>query len=291
MSLLPQALLRLHTAVFLAGFTGILGKLIQLNEGLLVLYRMIMAALVLLLLLYFGKRRLRMPVSDIIRCSLIGALVALHWVFFYGSIKYGNVSIALVCFSATGAFTAVLEPLILRRNFYVSELLLGLLVLLGIVLIFRFETGYQTSVLLGVAAAFFSALFPIFNKQLVNRIAAPVLTFYEMAGGAVVLLLLLPLYLQLSPATTYWPVTADWIWLLLLVLFCTILIFHLSLSALQQLSPFTVNLTFNLEPLYGIGLAFLLFAEYLELGLGFWLGFCCIILSVIIQTVRVWKQQ
>lgn len=291
MSPLTQALLRLHTAVFLAGFTGILGKLIQLNEGVLVSYRMLLSALLLFLFFLLGKKSLQLPWAYLAKVVFIGALIALHWVFFYGSIKYGNVSVALVCFSATGAFTAVLEPIILRRNFQIIELLLGLLVLVGIGLIFHFEAGYQTAVLLGLAAAFLSALFPVFNKQLVHRIAAPVLTFYEMAGGALVLIFVLPFYLRLSPAETYWPQMSDWFWLFILVVFCTIWSFYLSLKALQTLSPFTVNLTYNLEPLYGIALAFLLFSEHLFLGTGFWLGLSCIVLSVCIQSVRVWRRK
>ncbi|MFN4284462.1 MAG: DMT family transporter [Lacibacter sp.] len=288
---ITQALFRLHIAVFLAGFTGILGRLITLNEGVLVAYRMVLAAAVLFAFFLIRKQSVRLPAAVVLRVVFVGALIALHWVFFYGSIKYGNVSVALVCFAATGAFTAVLEPLLLRRPFQLAELLLGLLVLAGIGLIFHFEVRFKTAVLLGLGAAFLSALFPIFNKQLVQRVAAPVLTLYEMAGGALVLLVVLPFYLRLSPAHTFWPTLWDWIWMLVLVVFCTVWTFHLTLRALQQLSPFTVNLTYNLEPLYGIALAFLLFSEHLQMGTGFWLGFFCIILSVAIQSVRVARRR
>ncbi len=157
-----KAFLQLHAAVFLAGFTGVLGRLIELNEGWLVWYRMLLSALILLLIFLFRKQSIRIERKHLVKCFSIGALIALHWVFFYGSVKYANVSIALVCFAATGSFTAFLEPLILKRRLDIVEVLLGVLVLLGIYLIFHFDVQYKIGILLGVAAAFLSALFPIF---------------------------------------------------------------------------------------------------------------------------------
>jgi drug/metabolite transporter (DMT)-like permease len=284
-----KAFLQLHAAVFLAGFTGVLGRLIELNEGWLVWYRMLLSALILLLIFLFRKQSIRIERKYLMKCISIGALIALHWVFFYGSVKYANVSIALVCFAATGSFTAFLEPLILKRRLDVVEVLLGLLVLLGIFLIFHFDIHYKIGILLGVAAAFLSALFPIFNKQLIQHIPADKLTLYELSGGWLMLSLLLPLYLQFSPAVKHIPSASDWFWLLMLALFCTVLAFQLSVHALKRISPFTANLTYNLEPVYGIALAFLLYHEEKELGDGFGWGILLIIASVMIQTLRVWQ--
>ena len=284
-----KAFLQLHAAVFLAGFTGVLGRLIELNEGWLVWYRMLLSSLLLLLIFFIRKQPIRIERKYFVQCVGIGALIAFHWVFFYGSIKYSNISIALVCFAATGSFTAFLEPLLHKRRLDVVEVLLGLLVLLGIYLIFHFDTAYKTGILLGVAAAFLSALFPIFNKRLIQHIPAANLTFYELSGGWLMLSLLLPVYLQFSPATKYFPTTNDWFWLLMLALFCTVLAFQLSVNALKKISPFTANLTYNLEPVYGITLAFLLYHEEKELGDGFAWGILLIIASVVIQTLRVWK--
>jgi drug/metabolite transporter (DMT)-like permease len=169
------------------------------------------------------------------------------------------------------------------------EVLLGLLVLLGIYLIFHFDVHYKTGILLGVAAAFLSALFPIFNKRLIQHIPAANLTLYELGGGWLMLSLLLPLYLQFSPATKHIPSLNDWFWLLMLAFFCTVLAFQLSVNALKKISPFTANLTYNLEPVYGILLAFLLYNENKDLGKGFYWGILLIIASVLIQTVRVWQ--
>lgn len=282
-----KAFLQLHTAVFLAGFTGVLGRLIDLNEGWLVWYRMLLSSVLLLLFLFFTKTSLRIERKYLVQCVMIGAVIALHWVFFYGSIKYANVSVALVCFAATGSFTALLEPLLMKRRIDPVEILLGILVLLGIYLIFHFDTQFKTGILLGIAAAFLSALFPIFNKRLIRHVPVSNLTFYELGGGWLMLSLMLPLYLQFSPAEKNIPFLSDWFWLLILALFCTVIAFQLSVNALKKISAFTANLTYNLEPVYGIALAFLLYHEEKELGIGFYLGIGIIMLSVVIQTIRV----
>ena len=286
-----KAFLQLHAAVFLAGFTGVLGRLIDLNEGWLVWYRMLLSTLILLFILLVRKRTVSIEKKYLLQCISIGAMIALHWLFFYGSIKYANVSIALVCFAATGSFTALLEPLLMKRRVDMIEVLLGLIVLTGIYLIFHFDAQFKTGIILGVAAAFLSALFPIFNKRLIQHIPAANLTLYEMGSGWLVLTLLLPVYFYFSPAYKSIPSLMDWFWLLMLALFCTVLAFQLSVNALKKISAFTANLTYNLEPVYGIALAFLLYHENKELGKGFYWGIGLIVLSVLIQTLRVWNNK
>lgn len=290
MSSTVKAFLQLHTAVFLAGFTGILGRLITINEAWLVWYRMLIAFLLLLLFAFIRKQSLRIERKFLIRCLLIGLLIGFHWLLFYGSVKYGNVSVAVVCFAATGSFTALLEPVLFKRTFNWVELLLGLLVLLGIYLIFQLDQQYQTAVILGVASAFFSALFPIFNKRMIEYVKAPVLTFYELAGGWFLLSLVLPFYFRFSPATYHIPTESDWFWLLILAFFCTVVAFQLSVNALRVISPFTANLSYNLEPLYGMALAFFMFKEQNQLNAGFYAGVSLILLSVIIQTFIVYRK-
>ncbi len=291
MNATTKAFLQLHTAVFLAGFTGVLGRLIHLNEGWLVWYRMLLSTILLFFILLFSKKSIRIEQRFLLQCISVGGMIALHWVFFYGSIKYANISIALVCFAATGSFTAILEPMIYKRKIDLFEILLGLLVLLGIYFIFHFDVQYKTGILLGVAAAFLSALFPIFNKRIIQKVPAANLTLYELGGGWLLLSLLLPFYLQLSPAATAIPSLTDWFWLLILSLFCTVLAFQLSVSALKKISAFTANLSYNLEPVYGIALAFFIYHENRELGKGFYWGISLILLSVLLQTLRVWKKQ
>lgn len=283
---MKKAFIQLHVAVLLAGLTGVLGRLISLNAGLLVWYRLLLTVPSLWLLALLRKQSLHIDRKDLWRIFGIGGVAALHWVSFYASIKYANVSVALVCFSAIGFFTALLEPLIMRHRIDRVELLLGLLVIVGIFFIFQVDAHYQTGILIGLLSALLGSLFPVLNKRILKRVPAETVTLYELSGGFGVLTLLMPLYLFLFPAPSLTPTLSDWGWLLVLSWACTVLAFNLSMSALQRISAFTVNLSYNLEPVYGILLAFLLFREDKYLGGGFYIGFSLILLSIVLQTVR-----
>lgn len=283
---MKKAFIQLHIAVLLAGLTGVLGKLISLNEGLLVWYRLLLTAPSLWLLAWVRGRSIRISRTDFWRIIGIGGIAALHWVAFYGSIKYSNVSVGLLCFSAIGFFTALIEPLVLRHRLDVVELLLGLLVIAGIFLIFQVDPHYKIGIGVGLLSALLGSLFPVLNKRILERVPAETVTLYELSGGFLVLTLLMPLYLWLFPVPSLLPSLADWGWLLILAWACTVLAFNLSMSALQKISAFTVNLSYNLEPVYGILLAFLLFREDKYLGKGFYVGFFLILLSIVLQTLR-----
>jgi drug/metabolite transporter (DMT)-like permease len=280
---MKKAFIQLHIAVFLAGFTAILGKLIQLNEGMLVWYRLLITVIVLVSWMYYENKLQVVPKKYLLRVAGVGSIIALHWLLFYGSIKYANVSVALVCFSATGFFTAILEPLILRTKMIWTEVLLGLLAIAGIYIIFDFHPQFKMGIIFGVLAAVGSALFPVFNKQLLTRFEPQTLTLYELASGFCFLSILLPFYHQWFPAEYYWPRLSDWLWLLLLSVLCTVVMFNLQLYALQKISAFTSNLTFNLEPLYGIVMAFIFFNESSMLHKEFFIGLGLIVLAVILQ--------
>lgn len=283
-----KAFLQLHIAVFLAGFTAILGKLIGLNEGLLVWYRLLITVVTLGLVLYFKKQLYRIPLKDAFEIFAVGLIVAAHWVSFYGSVKYGNVSIAVVCLSASGFFTAFFEPFIFKRRIVIIEILLSLLAIVGIYIIFDFHPQYKTGIIFGVISAIGSSLFPIFNKKLLARFNPGTLTLYEIGGGFVALSILLPFYLLQFPATYYLPTTADWIWLIILACACTVLCFDLQLNALKKISPFTANIAYNMEPVYGIIFAFIIFRENKLLDMHFYAGVGLILLSVLLQTGWVW---
>ena len=283
---MKKALLQLHLAVFLAGFTAILGVLIKLNEGLLVWYRLLLTVVTLFIILYFKKKLVKLSMKDVLKIFGVGAIVAVHWVSFYGSIKYSNVSVALVCFSATGFFTAFFEPLILKRNFIWAEVFLGLLAIAGIGIIFGFHPQYSMGILFGIISSMGSALFPIFNKELVKRFEPETVTLYELGGGLITLTFLVPLYLIKFPAAYYLPTLTDWGWLLILAWACTVLGFHLQLNALKKISAFTANLTYNLEPVYGIILAFIFFNEAAVLNWHFYLGLLFIMAAIILHMLR-----
>ena len=285
---MKKALLQLHIAVFLAGFTAILGKLIGLNEGILVWYRMLLTVLALTAILYFRKQLLKLSFSSAIMIFGVGVVIAVHWVTFYGSVKYGNVSIAVVCISASGFFTAFFDPLINRREISLVEVILGAVAIAGIYIIFDFHPQYKLGIIFGIISAIGSSLFPVFNKRLLAKYDPETLTLYEMGGGLLSLTLLVPFYLQFFPAAYYLPTLYDWLWLLLLALVCTVLCFDLQLNSLKKLTPFTCNLAYNLEPVYGIILAFIFFRENKDLNSKFYLGVGLILLAVILQTIRVW---
>jgi drug/metabolite transporter (DMT)-like permease len=288
---LKKAFIQLHIAVLLAGLTGILGKLISLNEGLLVWYRLLLTAPSLWLLALLRRQDIRIGRRDLWRIFGIGGIAALHWVAFYGSIKYSNVSVSLLCFSAIGFFTALIEPLIMRHKVDVVELLLGLLVIAGICLIFQVNPHFKTGIVIGLVSALLGSLFPVLNKRILRRVSSENVTLYELSGGFLVLTLLMPVYLWLFPAPSLLPSPSDWGWLLVLSWACTVLAFNLSMSALQKISAFTVNLSYNLEPVYGILLAFLLFREDKYLSGGFYIGFFLILLSIFLQTLRLWRRR
>jgi drug/metabolite transporter (DMT)-like permease len=284
---MKKAFLQLHLAVFLAGFTGILGKLITLNEGLLTWYRLLISAITLYILLRWRGLLKKIPLRDVMIIGATGAVIGLHWIFFYGSIKYANVSIGVVCFSLTSLFTAIFDPLINRRRFDVADLLLSLLTLLGILLIFHFDTQYRTGIILGIISALFAALFTVFNKRLIVRFDTYTIGFYELLVGTACITLILPFYLHAFPVASIIPSFSDTVYLLALSWACTIWLYALNLNALKKISAFTVNLCFNLEPVYSILLAFVLFQENKYLHLSFYGGLFCILLSVVLQMLRV----
>lgn len=288
---MKKAFIQLHIAVFLAGFTGILGRLITLNEGMLVWYRLLISAATMWILYFFLKRIQRISFADILKITAIGLIAAVHWVTFYGSIKYSNVSVGLVCFSAVGFFTAILEPLILKRRIDFVELLLGILVMVGIYIIFQFDPKYKTGIILGIVSAFLGCLFPIYNRIILQRkINVETLLTWELTGGLLALTLMLPFYLSYFPVESLSPGWENFLWLLGLSWICSVWAFQLSANALKKLSAFTVNLTYNLEPVYGILLAFIVYHENKFLSKWFYIGFALIALALIIHVALLVKK-
>jgi drug/metabolite transporter (DMT)-like permease len=271
-----KAFLQLHIAVFLAGFTGILGRLISLNEAWIVWYRLALTSITMWVLFALMKKIHAIPRPMILKIAGVGFIAALHWVTFYGAIKYSNVSVALVCFSSIGFFTAFLEPLLEKKRINRMELLLGLVTIAAIYLIFHFDTDYQVGIVVGIISAFLGALFPIFNRQFLRKVNVETLLVWQQSGGWLALSILLPVYLQFFPAGPMLPTAADWGWLLVLSWVCSVAAFQLSSQALRHLSAFTVNLTYNLEPVYGILLAFAVFQENKYLSRWFFVGFIII---------------
>lgn len=281
----------MHIAVLLAGFTGIFGKLITLNEGLLVWYRVFFSFIWLFFILKLFKINTAISNKEKFGIARVGMLITIHWVFFYGSIKYSNISIGVVCYSLTSFFTAVFGPIINRRRVIYSELLLSFLTLFGIALIFHFDSSYQLGIILGVISSAFAALYTIYNERLVRRFDSKLINYYQMIGGTIGLGLLMPVYLHYFPVATLLPGLMDTIYLLLLALFCTVGLYVLFAESLKRIPAFTVNLSFNLEPIYSIIMAFLFFGEGKEVNGSFYLGLLFVAASVVLQTVISMKRR
>lgn len=265
--------------------------MITLNEGLLVWWRLLISAITMWILFLARKRIQRISKRDMLIIGAIGLVAALHWVSFYGAIKYANVSVALVCFSSVGFFTALFEPILLKTGFKPVELLLGVFVMIGIYIMFHFDTVHKTGIIIGVISAMLGAVFPVCNRRLMQRMNAETLMSYELTGGLLALSLLLPFYLQQFPGTHRLPTLPDLGWLLFLSWVCSVWAFQLSANALKKISAFTVNLTYNMEPVYGILLAFAIYHENKELDSSFYIGGAFILVAVILQTLRVYKRK
>ena len=288
---MKRAFLQLHLAVFLAGFTGILGRLITLNEGMIVWYRLLFTAITMWLLFGFMRKLKKIAVADILKIGGVGVIAALHWVTFYGSIKYANVSVALVCFSAIGFFTAIFEPLILRKRVNWIDLLLGIITIFGIYIIFHFDSRYKTGIIIGIISTVLASLFPIFNREFLKRINVETMLTWQQTGGLVMLSVLLPFYLQKFPTPNFIPGWENFAWLLVLSWFCSVIAFQLSSNALKRLSAFTVNLTYNLEPVYGILLAFMVYHENEFLSKWFYIGFGIISAALLLHVLLLIRKE
>lgn len=293
-----RAYVYLHFAVFLWGFTAILGKFISYGSFNLVWHRMLLAGFVFALFPAFWKGLKAMNKKDIAIFAGIGVLVTLHWITFYGSIKIGDsVSITLACLGSSSFFTSIFDPLINKRPFKKTEMFLGLLVLAGLLIIYfgKRETGggkagnTELAIVTGIASALLAALFSTLNKNQLHRAQPIAISGIEMISGAVLLsvfMLLFPTYCDcwvpdFSPATGNY----DLLWILILVLFCTNLTFWISIVALEKISAFTANLSINLEPVYGIVLGAVIFKEYENLTGQFYLGAAIILAAVALQPI------
>jgi drug/metabolite transporter (DMT)-like permease len=263
---MKKSFLQLHIAVFLAGFTGVLGRLITLNESLIVWYRLLITCVVIWGLLLFKKNKTVVSRKQIIQSASVGFILALHWVTFYAGIKISTVSTALVCLSSMAFFTAILEPVFLHKPFDFIEILLGLLAIAGIGIVFHLDPQYKLGIIISLFSSLLASIFPIFNRQILRKMDPETATRWQMAGGFLFISALLPVYLHFLPPQRLWPSLSDWLWLLVLGILCTVVAFLLFMKALQKIPAFTVNLSYNLEPIYGIAMAFLIYREDKEVG-------------------------
>lgn len=279
-----KSTLHFHFIVFIFGFTAILGKLISIDALSLVWYRMSMAAIVLGLVLWIKKVSFRMTSKQLAVMGLCGLLIALHWICFFHAIKTSNVSITLAIL-ASGAFvTALVEPFFYKRKFILYEIILGLIVVMGLAIILDAEYAYVNGMIYAGLAMIFSVAFTLINGVVVHRSDARVMSFYQLGTGAI----FTSLFLSVSHGfdVDFFSIkTSDILWLVLLATICTAYAFVVSISVMRHLSPFSIMLGINMEPVYGILLAVLIFGDSERMDVSFYLGSILILISVMINGI------
>ena len=275
-----KSYLHLHVIVFIWGFTAILGKLISLEALDLVWYRMLFASVIMTFVVLFNKEKIKVPFNVLIGFIVSGIIIAAHWLTFYQAIKVSNVSITLACLSTGAFFASILEPIFYKRKVIWYELLFGLIVVVGLGIIFNVETKFKTGIYLAVTSAFLSALFSVINGKYAKEYDPNVISLYELSSGVFFLSIYLFFAGSFTPAFFSLSVN-DLIWLFLLSSICTAYAFSASVKVMKFLSPFTVMLTINLEPIYGIILALLIFKDGEEMSPLFYVGALIILATVI----------
>ena len=285
MQIRSKAYLQMNIATFLWGLTAILGKVISIGEFPLVWYRVFFVSIVMLFIPKLIPNIKELNRKTVFILAGIGVLLVIHWVAWYGSIKYANASVAVSCIAAVSLFVAILEPIFNKTKFEKSNLILGFIVIPGILLInqsLEIES-YKFGFLLGILAAFLAALFNIFNKKYTQDIEPNIITFVQMFSGFIFLTLCLPFYIKYSGEGFHLPDFKDFIFLLILSVFCTVIPYNLFLRALKASNAFTTSLINNLEPVYGIILAVILLQENKQLNWKFYLGTTVILSAVFIH--------
>ncbi len=279
-----KSYLHLHLIVFIWGFTAVLGALISLDALPLVWFRMLFAVGFIAIYIYFKKLPLRVNTKTLLQFIFAGLIIALHWFTFFKAIKVSNVSVTLACLSTGAFFASLLEPILFGKKIVWYEVFFGILVVFGLYIIFNVEGSYWTGIVLALISAFLSALFAVINSKFVKEHDPTVISFYELAGGVLFFSVLLLFgnnfnteFFQLS--------TNDLLYLFILSSICTAYAFIASTAVMKFLSPYTVMLTINLEPIYGIILAVLIFDEKEKMSFDFYLGALLILFTVLLNVI------
>jgi drug/metabolite transporter (DMT)-like permease len=275
--------LKLHFVVFLFGFTAILGKLVSIPAVEMVFYRTLLAAIGVAFLILVTRGTFKISNSDLIKVLLTGVIVAIHWITFFASGRVSNPSTSLVGFATCSFWAAFIEPIAKRKKIHALEVGLGLVVLIGLVLIFSFDFNYALGLFLGIVSGLTAALFSVANSKLAARVSAYTITLYEMVGACLTVALFFPIYqlffaedkqLHLSPAIM------DWVYIGIMATACSVYAYSVMIELSKKLSVFFIQLALNLEPVYGIILALLIFGQQEVMGWNFYAGTLIIISAV-----------
>lgn len=281
-----KVFLKLHLAVLISGFTGVFGRLISYDAFVLVFGRFLIAALsAYVILKCFGKIK-KIPIRSRLQGIFVGAILAIHLIFFYLSIKLSNVSIGTVTLASSSFFTSLLEPKVLNKKFDRTSLIYASLNLIGLLLIFNFDTKFRMGITVGIFSAFLAALFNVFNKKFSYGKDAYTFINYEMLGGFVLVLALAPVYLEIYGVSSLYFDLKDVVYLFLLATVFTVLLYLMIVQLAPKVSAFTMMLTFNLEPVYAIIIALILFNEATEVNFSFYIGVALMVCSVLLQNMK-----
>lgn len=279
-----KSYLHLHLIVFIWGFTAILGRLITLDALPLVWFRMLFAVIFIFIYIKYNKISIKLPKKIILKFLIAGLIIALHWFTFFRAIKVSNISITLACLSTGAFFTSLIEPIFFGKKIIWYEIFFGLIVVFGLSIIFNVEGKYVEGIILALVSAFLSASFAVINSKFVKEYDSTIISFYELSGGVLFFSFLLLftdsfnlLFFQLS--------LKDLMYLMILSSICTAYAFIASTSVMKYLSPYTVMLTINLEPIYGILLAVILFKNQEKMNPEFYIGAIIILITVILNGI------
>lgn len=277
--------LHLHFLVLIAGFTAILGKEISIGAFDLVWFRMVIAGFLMFLYIKLTKKSLAINVKLAIQLSIAGAIIAAHWITFFEAINQSNVSITLAMFSSGAFFASFIEPLFFKRNVLGYEIIFGLIVIMGVFLITQGELRYLNGIILGIASALFSTLFAVINGKFIQNHKASVISFYEFVSGVICISIIIPIFYDGFNAQFFTLSSQDWMYLIILASICTAYAFIAAVEIMKYISPFTVILSYNLEPVYGILLALFFYTEDEAMSSQFYLGAIIVIIAVILDAI------
>jgi drug/metabolite transporter (DMT)-like permease len=282
MNTTKRAYLELHIAVLLFGFTAILGDLIQLSAIVLVWWRVFLASLFFLIFTKAASQIRQIPRRTFWKFAGIGCIIAVHWVAFYASVKLANASVTLVCMATTSFFSAILEPLLTRKPIKWYEVAVGIIIVPAMVFIAgNLPSNMTAGLVLGMVASILVVIFSILNKTLIDEADPLSISLLELGSSCIFLTFLFPIYFYFDKTAVFMPSPTDWLYLLILAIFCTNIAYLLATRSLKHLSAFATNLTVNLEPIYGIALAILILKENKTLPISFYVGSATILVAVL----------
>lgn len=274
----------MHLAVFLFGFTGILGQLISVSAGVLVLYRCVISSLLMVPLIYYLRSLQGIKLKFILIFVGIGIMLGLHWLCFYGSIKLANASVAMICLSMISVMTVFFEALFNKRKIDRIDFWIGIIVIPGVLLINQsLKPDFKLGFWIGILCAVFSAIVASLNKKYIHVANSIAISWIEISTVGLLLLLIYPVLVLLNVTSINYPTPMDWTYLIVLSLFCTVIPLSLSVGSMKHLSAFSAMLVFNLETVYGIVLSILILKEHKDLNWMFYLGVLIILSSVFVN--------